>query len=166
MNAKLTKTQQEVLTAAAGDGGTVTWMPESATRSPMIAERILEGLLTRGLIERNPHRRERQYRVTGAGYAAIGREKPTKAEHTSATAQNAAHGAPQRERRPRANSKQARVIALLETGATVDQIIAITGWQKHSVRGFFAGALKKQGIRLTSSKTDAGRIYQIDHAAS
>lgn len=51
-------------------------------------------------------------------------------------------------------------------GATIAQIAAETGWQQHSVRGFFAGALKKRGIRLASTKTTGGRIYRIDHAGS
>jgi hypothetical protein len=37
---------------------------------------------------------------------------------------------------------------------------------QHTVRGFFAGALKKRGIRLASTKTTGGRIYRIDHAGS
>lgn len=168
MTTQLTKTQHEVLSFAVADGGTVRWMPDSAKRSPMIAERILDGLLARGLIERNQHRRERQFRVTDAGYAAMGCEKPTQADHTSAMEQNTAHGAPKRERRPRENSKQAHVIRMLQRpeGATIAQIAAETGWQQHSVRGFFAGALKKRGIRLASTKTSGGRIYRIDHAAS
>ena len=74
--------------------------------------------------------------------------------------------APTRERRTRENSKQAQVIRMLETGTTIEAICAATGWQSHTVRGFFAGALKKRGIRLASTKTEAGRLYRIDHAAS
>jgi hypothetical protein len=75
---------------------------------------------------------------------------------------------PARERRTRENSKQAEVIRMLQRpeGATIAQIAAETGWQQHSVRGFFAGALKKRGIRLASTKTTGGRIYRIDHAGS
>jgi hypothetical protein len=48
-------------------------------------------------------------------------------------------------------------------GATVEQIIKATDWQPHTVRGFFAGALKKRlGIEVTSEKTESGnRIYRI-----
>jgi len=64
--------------------------------------------------------------------------------------------------RTRANSKQAQVIAMLRqpAGATIPQIMAATGWQAHTIRGTFAGALKKQGIAITSEKiAGADRVY-------
>ena len=48
-------------------------------------------------------------------------------------------------------------------GATIEQIVKATDWQPHTVRGFFAGALKKRlGIEVTSENTDSGkRVYRI-----
>jgi hypothetical protein len=56
-------------------------------------------------------------------------------------------GAP---RKPREGTKQETVLALLrrEEGATIAQIVEATGWQQHTVRGFFAGLKKRQGIEV------------------
>jgi hypothetical protein len=56
-------------------------------------------------------------------------------------------GAP---RKAREGTKQEAVLALLRRGegATVAQICEATGWQQHTVRGFFAGLKKRQGITV------------------
>jgi hypothetical protein len=64
----------------------------------------------------------------------------------------------------RANSKQAGVIALLSRpqGSTIPAIMKATGWQPHSVRGFFAGIVRKKlSFTLESEKTDGERVYRI-----
>jgi hypothetical protein len=65
----------------------------------------------------------------------------------------------------RAKSKQAEVLELLRRpqGSTIPAIMKATGWQQHSVRGFFAGVVRKKlGITLRSEKPDDGDpIYRI-----
>ena len=65
----------------------------------------------------------------------------------------------------RENSKQAQVLAMLRRPqrATLAQICAATEWQHHTVRGTFAGALKKKlGLTIDSSKEAGGeRVYRI-----
>jgi len=65
---------------------------------------------------------------------------------------------------PREGSKMAQVIAMLqrENGATISEIMASMGWQKHTVRGFVAGAMKKAGYTVESFKPEGGeRTYRI-----
>lgn len=67
-----------------------------------------------------------------------------------------------------ASSKAAAVISLLkrEGGATLEQMMHATGWQKHSVRGFMAGALKKRhGLGVQSTTVDGVRTYRVESAA-
>ena len=65
----------------------------------------------------------------------------------------------------RENTKEALVIAILRRpeGGTIAQIMAATGWRAHTVRGFFAAALKKRhGLAVTSEKPEGGeRTYRL-----
>jgi Protein of unknown function (DUF3489) len=57
---------------------------------------------------------------------------------------------------PRPGTKQARMIEMLKRpeGATVEQIAAATGWQKHTIRGAISGALKKKlGLTVEATRT-------------
>jgi hypothetical protein len=65
---------------------------------------------------------------------------------------------------PREGSKRAQVVALLQRkgGATLVDIMEKMGWQRHTVRGFIAGAMKKAGYTVESFKPEGGeRTYRI-----
>ena len=65
---------------------------------------------------------------------------------------------------PRAESKGAKILELIgrPKGATLAEIVKATDWQKHSIRGFLSTAAKKHGLKIESTKTEAGdRVYQI-----
>jgi len=46
-------------------------------------------------------------------------------------------------------------------GASLAELMRATGWQAHSVRGALAGALKKRGLTITSTKEKDVRRYRI-----
>ncbi len=102
--------------------------------------------------------------ITDKGLEAIGVEveSPKTTARTSKAKPAAVHP---REAKTREGTKQAAMIAMLSQpeGATVDEIAAATGWQKHTVRGAMAGALKKKlGLTIESSKVEGrGRVYRL-----
>jgi Protein of unknown function (DUF3489) len=65
---------------------------------------------------------------------------------------------------PRAGSKTAKILDLIgrTKGATLAEIMATTGWQAHSVRGFLSTAGKKHQVKIESEKNEGGaRVYRI-----
>lgn len=67
-------------------------------------------------------------------------------------------------------SKQAQLIAALRStpGATIAELITLTGWQAHTIRGTMSGVLRKRlGLTVTCDVRDSAgqRRYQIQPAA-
>jgi hypothetical protein len=82
-----------------------------------------------------------------------------------ATATKGSPKAKAEEAGPGEGSKTAQVVAMLErkNGATLTEIMEKMGWQRHTVRGFMAGAMKKAGYAVESFKSDKGdRTYRIN----
>ena len=87
------------------------------------------------------------------GSVATPSKRHNKTKHKSQTAKKADAG-----------TKTEQVIALLRQpgGATLDAIMRLTKWQKHSVRGFISGQLsKKLGLKVKSFRRDGERVYAI-----
>jgi len=85
--------------------------------------------------------------------------KKTKPAKKASPAKKAA-GKPKEDRA----NKKAEVVALMKRakGATLAEIMAATGWQAHTVRGFVSILGSKGGEKIESSKSAAGeRTYRI-----
>jgi hypothetical protein len=165
MATDLSNTQRQILaTAAQREGGLV--LPVTSKLKGGALNKVLSALLTRGAIEEVPADGEQEVWRTNDEGVALSLKltkagRPASGSKRMPSAKQQGTGAP----RERGDTKQAKVIAMLKrpAGATVDQIIKATDWQPHTVRGFFAGALKKRlKIKVTSDKSEKGqRVYRI-----
>jgi hypothetical protein len=95
--------------------------------------------------------------------------RPSRAKRSDAkkTAAVSAKAAKASSHRIKPDSKQDRIVALLQRpeGATLDVLVKETKWQKHSVRGFLAGTVRKKlKLPLLSEKIDGVRNYRIGTA--
>ena len=100
----------------------------------------------------------------GQKAAKGGKAKPAPKKEAKA-GKKAAKPAPANEAStPRAESKGAKILELIgrPKGASLAEIQKATDWQAHSVRGFLSTAAKKHGLKIESTKTEAGdRVYQV-----
>ena len=141
------------LIQALGDRFGGTYVPSAGTIYPRLAKLEEEGLVTKTV-----DGRKTVYEITEAGRAAIGPPPEPTAVPTDETKAAPAE----------LTGKVGAMITLLRRpdGATVEAMMAATGWQAHSVRGAMSGAIKKdRGLVVTSDKTDAGRVYRIVEGA-
>ena len=188
---KLSDTQALILSAAAQREDRIALpLPESlrgGAAAKMVGAMLAKGFLQE--VDADLRKGELVWRETGdghgvtlvatdAGLGAIGIEpedaNPAPAGATDApTEQSAPEAATGTEtapkaRTPREGTKQATLITMLRApdGATIEEIMAATGWQSHTVRGAMAGALKKKlGLEVTSEKVEnRGRVYRLPAA--
>lgn len=166
---QLTPAQHAILAyALEHTEGKIEWFPDNIKGGAR--NKVLEGLFKRALITPSGS----GWLVAAEGYDAMGRARPAPAPApadpeidaavTAAEAEWAQERAPDQPR-TRENSKQASIIEMLKRpeGATIAQIVQLTGWQAHTVRGTFAGAFKKKlGLTIVSEKAKGEeRVYRI-----
>ncbi|GHE05434.1 hypothetical protein U879_03930 [Defluviimonas sp. 20V17] len=174
---KLTETQTLILSAGAQRPGNIA-LPLPKGLHGAAAKMTVTKMIERGWLQEvdaNLRRGEPLWReigdghgttlvVTEAGLLAIGIE-PVVVQTMAAIRKHAAEAPAPKPVTPRAGTKQAMLIAMLQApeGATMEAIIAATGWQAHSARGAMSGALgKKLGLVVTSVKEEGrGRVYRI-----
>ena len=174
---KLTETQTIILSAGAKREGNIA-MPLPKGLAGAAAKMTVSKMIERGWLQEvdaNLRKGEPLWRETGdghgttlvvtdAGLLAVGIE-PVVVKTVVSIRKQAAEAAAPKVPTIRAGTKQATLIAMLRAqgGATIEEIMAATGWQSHTVRGAMAGALKKKlGLDVTSEKDDArGRIYRL-----
>ncbi len=148
---KLTDSHLVLLSAAAQHDARLMPRPDrltgKATRSLVIR------LIRAGLVEEVPVRHDQPHwnadddarpvglRITDAGLAAIGLDAADEAGAPASIEDTGSRPA----RAPRAGSKQAVVLDLLtrEEGATLDDLMAATGWLPHTTRAALTGFRKK-----------------------
>jgi hypothetical protein len=174
---KLTETQTIILTAGAQRLDNIA-LPLPKGLAGAAAKMAVNRMIVLGWLQEvdaNLRRGEPLWRETGdghgttlvvtdAGLMAIGKV-PAAAERIAAEHRRAGDTTPTKQPIARTGTKQAMLISLLQApdGATMDTIMAATGWQSHTVRGAMSGALgKKLGLIVTSAKEgDGARVYRI-----
>ena len=178
---KLTETQTTILTAGAQRPENIA-MPLPKGLHGAAAKMAVTKMIEHGWLQEvgaSSSRNEPLWRETGdghgttlvvteAGLLAIGIE-PVKAKAMSATRGSAQAEPVAKLPTPRAGTKQALLIEMLQLpdGATMEEIIAATQWLAQTARGAMSGALgKKLGLAVTSAKEEGrGRVYRIRHQA-
>ena len=184
--------------AAQRADGSLLPFPESLTVKGAALDKVVETLCKRKLVEERrtingapEWRRDEDDRplglfITTNGLLALGVDETEKTTPSQPTANmtrprktgaakphrktSKASPASSKRRAAPSQSKQDLVIQMLrrQSGVTIEDIIAKTGWQPHSVRGFFSGLVKKKlKLPLTSEVgKDGVRRYHIAPIAS
>ena len=178
---KLTETQTNILTAGAKRPGNIA-LPLHKGLAGAAAKMAVSKMIKHGWVQEvdaNLRRGEPLWRETGdghgttlvvtaAGLLAIGIE-PVVVKNMTAIHEHVAEAPAPKPPTPRAGTKQAMLIALLQApeGATMDAMITATNWKPHTLRGAMSGALgKKLGLVVTSVKGDGKcRVYRISREA-
>jgi hypothetical protein len=90
--------------------------------------------------------------------------KPASRKVSAAAKKTPAKKAPPAPKPPAVSStKQSQLITLLgSSGATLAQMMSLTGWQAHTVRGMISGSLRKRlGLNVQTQVEEGVRVYRI-----
>lgn len=172
MTKSLTDTQRVILAhAATRDDGRIFPVPTTLNKNSGAITLSLRPLVAGGLVIEIPAAKgdtawgqtaddvSTTLAISKLGLSAIGIQpcEPGQAAEAPAQMPTAKH--------PKPISKLGVLITCLTKpdGATLDELVAATGWQKHSVRGAISGALKlKHKLTVLSEMIDGkGRVYRI-----
>ncbi len=186
--AKLTDSQLIILSAAAArdDGAAVVPVKMNKAAASKVGSSLVARKLMREVRARAgtpPWRQDGDGRpislmITKAGRIAMGVEEPGGAERATASKSNAASrrsaqgvkepannkdgGKPDAVPAPRTGSKQALLIEMLseKAGATLDALVAATGWLPHTTRAALTG-LRKRGFSIERRREGETSVYHI-----
>lgn len=190
MTSQLTDSQLVILSAASARASrSVLPLPSALTLNKGSAALVLKSLIGRGLIAEASAGREDEVwreleddgrltlRMTDAAFRALGIENDD-GDGLPRVPQNPAGQSepliPTTERaeasQPGPGTKLAIILDLLRQaeGASVEELMAATGWQAHSVRGAISGAIKRKlGMAVETFPAEGrGRIYRISGAGA
>jgi len=110
----------------------------------------------------NATKTKAQTKTKAAKTAAKGASRPTPQKKPARTKKAAEPKAPRA-------TKERRVVEALSRpeGATLLEMVEMTGWQEHSVRGFISGAVKKKlGLTVERITEDGRTSYRIPSVPS
>ena len=166
----LSTTQEDILELAnSREGGMVLPFPDDMKLKGGAAQKVLGSLVSKGFIKKA---QDKDFIITNAGREAIGADLTAEEPEVEESAAEETEE-PETKAKPAQSDKTEKtpkgklgeMLALLkrEKGATVADLMGVTGWQKHSVRGAMSGQLKtKYGFKIEQIATENEEtVYQI-----